>query len=184
MTYKPDDHSPSKSRELAFLVEALGIDELYKRVNDLDGKGDLPEAAPFNPTNDPMVKKDETYQVATLSGGPREENVGDLSVIDPDHVKKIKALAEIHQAEADERDADKQSARATEREKVAETRKEAGVPLYNPNTPNENPVDSDGDPVDDDVPVDRDEYVEENDAEEKHSDDGDKTLSDLLNEKK
>lgn len=147
MTYKPDDHSPSKARELAFLVEALGIDELYERVNELDGKGALPEAGPWNPTEDPMVVKTHQGEVGTLSGGPRSENVGDLSVIDPDHVKRIMALAEEHQAAADEREANAQSARASEQEKVAESREEAGVPLYNPNTPNENPVDSDGEPV-------------------------------------
>lgn len=153
MAYEPDSHSPAKARELAYLVEALGIDELYERVNALDSKGGLPEAGPWNPTDDPMVVKTHQGEVGTLSGGPREENVGDLSVIDPDHVKRIQALAEVHQAEADEREADAQSTRATEQDKVAESRTDAGVPLYNPNTPNENPRDAEGNEVDKDEVV-------------------------------
>lgn len=99
MVYQRDNFDSSTQRNLDFLVKSLGIDEIYERLDELDGKGKLPEKAPFNPTNDPMVKPDDTYQEASLSSGPADWNVGDLSVVDPDHVERIKRLAEIHEAE-------------------------------------------------------------------------------------
>lgn len=104
MVYQRDNFDSSTQRNLDFLVKALGLDEIYERLDDLDGKGALPEPAPFNPTNDPMVKPDDTYKEASLSSGPKEWNVGDLSVIDPDHIKKIERLAEIHEAEKKDRE--------------------------------------------------------------------------------
>lgn len=103
MAYEPDNHAPTKSRELDFLVKALGIDELYKRVHKLDSLGDLPKAGAWNPTGNPMVQRTFQGEVGSLSSGPNEENVGRLDIIDPDHIKKIEALAEVHEAEAKER---------------------------------------------------------------------------------
>lgn len=118
MAYQPDDHDPGKARELDYLVKALGIDELYKRVNELDSKGDLPKAAEWNPTNDPMVQRTFHGEVGSLSSGPNEENVGRLDVVDPDHLTKIRALAEVHEAQAKER-AEAEEAERADKEKAA-----------------------------------------------------------------
>lgn len=127
MVYQPDDHDPGKARELDYLVKALGIDELYKRVNELDSKGDLPKAAEWNPTNDPMVQRTFHGEVGTLSSGPNEENVGRLDVVDPDHLTKIRALAEVHEAQAKERaeaeEAEKAEAKEADAEKDADKSK-------------------------------------------------------------
>jgi len=112
MAYQPDDHDPGKARELDYLVKALGIDELYKRVNELDDKGDLPQAAEWNPTNNPMVQRTFHGEVGTLSSGPNEENVGRLDVVDPNHLLKIKALAEEQEAQAKEREERAEAERA------------------------------------------------------------------------
>ena len=122
MVYQPDDHDPGKARELDYLVKALGIDELYKRVNELDSKGDLPKAAEWNPTNDPMVQRTFHGEVGTLSSGPNEENVGRLDVVDPDHLTKIRALAEVHEAQAKER-AEAEEAEKADAEKDADKSK-------------------------------------------------------------
>lgn len=124
MVYQPDDHDPGKSRELAFLVEALGIDELYERVNALDNKGGLPKAGEWNPTNDPMVQRSFHGEVGTLSSGPNEENVGRLDVVDPDHLVKLKALAELQEQEAKER-ADREEAERAIREEANSSLKDA-----------------------------------------------------------
>lgn len=115
MAYEPDNHPTTKSRELDFLVKALGIDELYKRVNELDGNGDIPKAGDWNPTGNPMVAQTFQGQVGSLSSGPNEENQGRLDIIDPDHVTRIKALAEVHEAAAKER-ADAEEAERAEKD--------------------------------------------------------------------
>lgn len=124
MVYQPDDHDPGKARELDYLVKALGIDELYKRVNELDSKGDLPKAAEWNPTNDPMVQRTFHGEVGTLSSGPNEENVGRLDVVDPDHLTKIRALAEVHEAQAKERAESEEAARADAEKDADESKAE------------------------------------------------------------
>lgn len=125
MPYEPDNHHINKTRELDFLVHALGIDELYRRVHALDGEGDLPEAGEFNPTGDPMVQRTYQGELGSLSGGPREENEQDLSVIDPEHVAKIERLAEIHEAEAAERaEAAKEEKEDSDKDEKKEEKKE------------------------------------------------------------
>lgn len=121
MAYQPDDHDPGKARELDYLVKALGIDELYKRVNELDDKGDLPQAGEWNPTRDPMVQRTFHGEIGTLSSGPNEENVGRLDVVDPDHLTKIKALAEEHEAQAKEREEAAEAERAEQEKAAAES---------------------------------------------------------------
>jgi regulator of protease activity HflC (stomatin/prohibitin superfamily) len=115
MAYEPDNHAPTKSRELDYLVKALGIDELYERLNKLDSLGDLPKSGSWNPTGNPMVQRNFHGEVGSLSSGPNEENVGRLDIIDPDHIKKIEALAEVHEAEAKER-ADAEEAKRAEQD--------------------------------------------------------------------
>lgn len=119
MAYEPDNHAPTKARELDYLVKALGIDELFKRVHELDDKGDLPKAADWNPTGDPMVQRNFYGEVGSLSSGPNEENVGRLDVIDPDHVRRLKALAEQQKADAELR-AEREEAEKAERAEAEE----------------------------------------------------------------
>lgn len=121
-----DNLDASQRRQVDWLVKVLGIEELFERVDALDGKGTIPEKSEFNPTNNPMVKEDETYQVASLSGGPNEWNQGDLSVVDPDHLTRINRLAEEEEArrvEAEETQYENEDARTEETQ--AQTDQEA-----------------------------------------------------------
>lgn len=125
-----DNLDASQRRQVDWLVKVLGIEELFERVDALDGKGKLPEKSEFNPTNDPMVKPDETYQVASLSGGPNEWNQGDLSVVDPDHVARINRLAEeqaARKAEAEEAEAEEEEVEEDEVEETEEDEDEDQV---------------------------------------------------------
>jgi hypothetical protein len=79
---------------LKFLYGALGLDELFRRLHVLDNKGEGPEDAPFNPTNNPMVQRN-MEGIGTLSGGPDEENTsGRLDVLEPERMERIRAEAE------------------------------------------------------------------------------------------
>lgn len=79
---------------LKFLYEALGIDDLFRRLHTLDNKGEGPEDAPFNPTNNPMVQRN-MEGIGSLSGGPDEENTsGRLDILEPERMERIRAEAE------------------------------------------------------------------------------------------
>lgn len=92
------NHHHQIAGNLKFLFEALGIKELFERVDALDGNGAAPEEPEFNPTNDPMVQPN-LEGVGTLSGGPNEENVGTLDVLEPERMAQIREAAEQREAE-------------------------------------------------------------------------------------
>lgn len=79
MAFVPSNHSQQQRSNLEYLFHALGIDELYERLDALDAGGGKPEPVDENPTGDPMVQKN-MEGVGTLSGGPVEENVVELPV--------------------------------------------------------------------------------------------------------
>jgi len=83
MAFEPSNHAQQQRSNLEYLFTALGIDELYERVNALDKKGGVPEKIEENPTGNPMVQKN--YEgVGSLSGGPVEENEVILEDVKPD----------------------------------------------------------------------------------------------------
>ena len=88
---------------LKFLFDALGIKELFERVDALDGNGGPPEDPKFNPTDNPMVQPN-LEGVGTLSGGPDRENVGTLDVLEPERMAKIEEdAAKAEEAAAEEK---------------------------------------------------------------------------------
>jgi len=92
------DHHHQIGDNLKFLFENLGIRELFERLDALDGKGEGPVDPEFNPTNNPMVQPN-LEGVGTLSGGPNNENVGTLDVLEPERLARIKEEAEARVAE-------------------------------------------------------------------------------------
>jgi hypothetical protein len=95
------DHHHQIAGNLKFLFEALGIRELFERVNELDSLGATPEEPEFNPTNDPMVQPN-LEGVGSLSGGPNSENTGTLDVLEPERMARIKEEAEAAEKAAAE----------------------------------------------------------------------------------
>lgn len=83
MAYEPSNHAQQQRSNLDYLFHALGIDELYERVAELDGGEGGPKEVPENPTNNPMVQKN-LEGVGTLSGGPTEENEVILEDVKPE----------------------------------------------------------------------------------------------------
>lgn len=92
------DHHHQIAGNLKFLFDALGIRELFERVNELDSLGGPPEDPEVNPTGNPMVQPN-LEGVGSLSGGPNEENTGTLDVLEPERMAQIKAAAEEAEAE-------------------------------------------------------------------------------------
>lgn len=102
---------------LKFLFQNLGLEEVFKRLDDLDGKGGPPEDPEFNPTNDRMVQPN-LEGIGRLSGGPNEENEGTLDVVDPKGTARLLAdVAEAAEAakakEEEEKSAKPTSSRST-----------------------------------------------------------------------
>jgi hypothetical protein len=67
------NHHHQIGDNLKFLFKELGLEEVFERLDALDGKGGPPSDPEFNPTGDPMVQPN--YEgVGSLSGGPNSEN--------------------------------------------------------------------------------------------------------------
>lgn len=92
------DHHHQIGDNLKFLYENLGIKEIFERLDELDSRGTGPVDPVFNPTEDPMVQPN-LEGVGSLSGGPNEENVGTLDVLEPERMQAIKDDAEAAEKE-------------------------------------------------------------------------------------
>lgn len=92
------DHHHQIGDNLKFLFENLGIREIFERLDELDSKGTGPQDSEFNPTKNPMVQPN-LEGVGTLSGGPNNESVGTLDVLEPERMARIKEEAEARAAE-------------------------------------------------------------------------------------
>lgn len=99
-TPMPDftDHHHQIGDNLKFLFVNLGLAEVFERLDALDGKGTGPKDPEPNPTKNPMVQPN-LEGVGTLSGGPPEENVGSLDVLEPERMQRIKDEAAAREAE-------------------------------------------------------------------------------------